>query len=62
MVLMKTVIFKKNFLQEMEIFAQGNVLGVTVFAQTEGMKKTIISYFIISKVLGNHLKINPLRL
>ena len=32
MVLMKTVIFKKNFLQDVEIFAQGNILGVTIFA------------------------------
>ena len=39
MVLMKIIIFLKNVLQEIEIFARGNVSRVTIFAQTEGMKK-----------------------
>ena len=56
------IISLKNFSQEIEIFAQGNVSGVNIFAQAEGMKKTIISYFIISQVVGNQLRINPLRL
>ena len=48
MVLMKIIIFLKIFLQEIEIFARGNVSRVTIFAQTEGMKKTTNSYFIIT--------------
>ena len=56
------IISLKNFSQEIEIFAQGNVSGVNIFAQAERMKKTIISYFIISQVVGNQLRINPLRL
>ena len=62
MVPMKIIFFKKTFSLEIEIFAQRNVSSMTTFAQTQGMKKTIISYFIISKVVGNQLKINPLRL
>ena len=60
MALMK-IISLKNFSQEIEIFAKGNVSGVNIFAQAEGMKKTIISCFIISQVVGNQLRINPLR-
>ena len=59
MALMKKIISKKNLSQEIEIFAGGNIFSVTIFAQTEGMKRTIISSFIISKVVRNQWKIHP---
>ena len=53
MALMKKIIYKKNLSQEIEMFAGGNIFSVTIFAQTEGMKRTIISSFVISKVVRN---------